>query len=471
MSQNSKLVLKNGILLTIAPFLPNAISIFILPIMTMYLTDVDYGIAGTIAAYSTSISAFATLGLPIVLMNSFFKYPLHYKTYWRQIYGFLKLWMIVYAIIQAVLLYIFIPEEAQENRWLIIFLTNFSTVFFGPTGTIGNLYCLYSKQSVPVVWRSIAASLITLATNFILIVFLRWGYLGWYVGTFAGTFFTNASYWYLVNIKLKMRPIYKFKMKTIRQALNVGVPTIPHSYSGYLMEGSGIMVLDRYGVAQSEIGRLSIAQQLGDMMQLATKGLNDALSPFVFEAIREKNDTTIKRVAFGFAGIVFTVAFLISLWSKEIFSILLSNESLASAYNFFIIYVMSLCYRPVYHFAGGYYVFFEHTKQLLLFTFVSGCIAILSYIVLTPIMGVWGFLLGHYIACLYFGYGGYLFSGYKKHSTVKLPLIQIMLIQIALTGIAYVLVENLLVKIIVTTIISVSALSLFLKYKNVLKNF
>ena len=144
LTDNRANLIKNGVLFTAAPFLPKIINVFLLPIMTLYLTDVDFGIAGTISAYTQSIGAFATLGLQVVLLNSFFKTPLEYKDTWRQIYGFLKLWMIVYALILATILYFFIPEEAAENKWWIILLSQFSTVFFGPTGTIGNAYYIYN---------------------------------------------------------------------------------------------------------------------------------------------------------------------------------------------------------------------------------------------------------------------------------------------------------------------------------------
>lgn len=471
MDNGKKQLVKNGFLLTLAPFLPKAINILLLPIMTKYLTDVDYGISATIKAYSSSIGAFATLGLTVVINNAFFKDPEHYKTLWRELYGFLKIWMVIYACIQAVILYIFIPDEAANNRWWIIILTNFSTVFFGPTGTLGSTYYICSKQSVPVVWRSVGASLVTIATNYILIVGLRWGYMGWYVGGFAGTFFTNASYWYVVNKKLGIKPIYTFKLSTIKHALKVGVPTIPHYYTSYLLEGSGKMVMDQYSVPQSEIGRVSVSQQFGDMFQMAMQGMNNAVSPFVMQSIKSGIETRIKQLSYLFVSIVFSLAFVASLWSKEIFCLLLSNESLASAYHFFILYCMALCYRPMYYVVSYYYFYYEQTKQLLLITFVSGVLAILIYIIFTPVIGVWAFLIGHYVASLYYGYSGYLYSGYKKKAKIKLPFVRIMLLQIGLTAAAYFLVDWLLVKTIVTIILAIIIIFIIFKNKGLLLSF
>lgn len=458
-------ILKNGVLFTTAPFLPKIINVFLLPIMTMYLTDVDFGIAGTISAYTQAIGAFATLGLQVFLQTSFFKMPLEYKDIWRNIYGFLKFWMIVFAIIQAVVLYYFIPAEATENKWWIILLSQFSTVFFGPTGLIGDSYNIYNKRSIPVVWRSVTASIITILVDFVLIVYLRLGYMGWYVGTFAGQFFTNASYWYFVRYKVGLKPQYRFRWSVIKHALSVSVPTIPHYYTGYLLEGSGRMVMDQYHIPQGTIGQVSISQQLGDIYQAGLKGFNNAIAPYQMEAMREKNSHRINLLAMIFSVAVFATAFLLAIWSKEIFKILLSNENLQSAYPYFILYIMALCYRPLYTNVSNYYFFYERTKQLLLITFMSGCIAITLYIIFMPIIGVWAFLIGHYVACLYFGYAGYLYKGYRENEANRLPVGWFLLAQLLLTGLAYLLVDVLWAKTIASLLLCVAAIFVFRKYK------
>lgn len=463
-SSSTSTIFKNSIFFTIAPILPKVINILLLPIMTQYLTDVDFGISGTISAYSQAIGAFATLGMGVVLANSFFKTPLEYKNLWRQIYGFLNIWMIVYAIIQAVLLYFIIPEEAIENRWWIIILTNFSTVFFGPTATIGSSYYQYNKEAFPVVWRSILASVLTILINFLLIVYLRWGYMGWYVGAFAGTFFSNASYWYVVNYKLDLKPSYHFKWSTIKYALSVSGPTIPHYYTAYLLESSGRMVLDRYHTPQGEIGRVSIAQQIGGFFSIVMQGMNQAVYPFFMQLIKEEREEKVKRLGIAYVGIVFLMAFVISIWSKEIFNFLISNETLRTAYPFCIAYVMALCYRPVYVVASNYNFYYEKTKQLLLISFLAGILAVILYIILTPLMGIWGFFVGNYIASLYYGYSGYFFSCYRQYAKMKFPYVLVFIAHIGLTVLAFVLVELFLIKVILSLVLF--ALIIVILYKN-----
>lgn len=450
---SKKTLVKNGLLFSLAPFIPKVVSVFLLPIMTKNLTATDYGIAGTISAYSQSIGALSTLGLAVVLMNSFYKDPENYRGTWKRIYGFLNCWMIVYAMLQSLILFFCIPEEAQANKWWIIILTNITTVFFGPTAQMGSAYFTYTKQSVPVVWRSVVAALITMFSTFYLVVYMKTGYMGWYIGGFIGTLFSNATYWPVVNLKLGLRPSYKFSIPELKHNLSVSVPTIPHYYTTYMMEGSGRMVLDQYSVPQERIGQLSISQNIGDMYQVGVTGINQAVSPYFMSFIRNKEWRKYTILAYMFIAIVFSSAFLMSIWSKEIFGLLLSNKTLASAYPYAIVYIMAFCYRPMYVVSTNFNFYFEKTKQLLYITFTSGVSAISFYFLFTPFWGIWAFLIGHYIACLYMGYSGFFYSCYRKNAPLKLHPLIFMGIQILITIVAFTTVEYIFIKVGLTVVL------------------
>ena len=107
-----KKLLSDSAIYGLAPYIPKIVSIFILPLLTAHLTEVDYGIAGTIAAYTAALAAFSTLGFNAVLQISFFKSRCQYKILWREIYGFLQFWMVIFAVLQGAILYWIMPMEA-----------------------------------------------------------------------------------------------------------------------------------------------------------------------------------------------------------------------------------------------------------------------------------------------------------------------------------------------------------------------
>lgn len=444
---------KGSAIYGITPFIPRILSVILLPILTKYLTSTDYGIIGSITSITFAVQALHDLGLRALLPNYFYKSRGHYKVMWREIYGFLSLWMILYALIQATLLYFFIPKEAESNKWLIIILSNFSTVFFGPTSIIGNMYYQLSLKPMPVAIRGLVSGIITILANFVCVVYFKWGYLGAYVGTFAGLFLVNASYWPVLNRKLGLSPIYKFKWRSIKQALKVSLPTIPHYYTAYLMNSTNVVAMNYYDSSQAEIGHLTMAQNINNMFNTVINAVNQVFSPMCYQYIRENNPKEMKRMFYTYALIAYSLTFLYSLWSKEAYSILISNEELAATYRYSIVLAMALNYRPLYVYSSNYFFYHEKTIQLLGISLVSGLICTAFYFIMTPYWGVDAAVIGFYIGSLYYGYSGYFYSFYKKHTVYKVKWIFALLIQVLLTLVAYFAVDTILpVKIGITIV-------------------
>lgn len=432
-----KELFKGSVIYGVAPFVPKILSVLLLPVLTKYLTSTDYGIIGTITAVTTSVQAMQDLGMRVLLQNYFYKSKSHYKVIWREIYGFLSLWLIAYASLQAALLYFFIPDEASDNKWLIILLSNFSTVFFGPTSLIGQLYFQLNLKPTPVAFRIIIGGIVTILTNFLCVVVYTWGYMGAYIGSFAGVFIINISYWPVLNRKLGITPIYNFKFKTIIGLLKVGVPTIPHYYSGYLMNTSNIVAMNYYNYSQTEIGRLSISQTIGNMFSIVIDSINRVFAPMSYGYIRDNNSGEMRRLLFSYILMTYSITFLYSLWSREVYGVLISNVEIAATYKYSIIFVMALNYRPLYVYCINYFFYYENTLKMLGITFMAGIVSCVFYFTMIPSIGVYAALIGFYLGCIYLGYSGYIYSFYKSHTIYKIQWLKFLLLQLFLTVIVY----------------------------------
>lgn len=459
-----KQLLTNSAIYGLAPHVPKIVSIFILPILTAHLTDVDYGIAGTIAAYTMALAALSSLGFSVVLQVSFFKSRCQYKILWREIYGFLQYWMVVFSLIQSVVLYFVIPKEAEENRWLIIWLTNFNGVFFGPAALLGPLYYQLSQNPLPIAVRSVLSGFLTILINYICIVVFEWGYMGWYVSSFMGMFFINASYWYSLSYRLNLSPIYNFKFRTIKKHLRVAVPTIPHYYTYFLVTTSNRVVMDRSNMDIALIGKFNMAQQFTTMFESLVLAVERAIGPMCMNAIRDNNEKESKRIVYVFWLITLFSTFLFSLWSKEIFHLFISNETLAKTYPYAALLVMALNYRPMYIASSNIYFYHERTLELLYITFSAGLFALLTNIIFIPIYGLWAACVISYLAFLYQGYSGFLFRTFRLKSKENYPYVKIMLLQILLSIICMSLLEQkCIIKLFVTFIFTLLVGFLFLR--------
>ena len=74
-------LLTNTLLFGLAPYVPKVVSVFLMPVMTRYLTSTDYGIAGTIDAYTSALSTFATLEFGSVLSVVFLEQKIIIRFY------------------------------------------------------------------------------------------------------------------------------------------------------------------------------------------------------------------------------------------------------------------------------------------------------------------------------------------------------------------------------------------------------
>lgn len=436
-----KTLLKGSSIYGIAPFIPRILSVLLLPIMTEYLTAQDYGIIGTVTSILFALQAFQALGLQSLLPTYYYKCPNHYKVVWKEIYGFLSIWMIVFALLQTVVLYFFIPEAASDNRWIIIILSVFSNVFFGPTAIIGQTYYQLKLQPVPVAYRAVLSGFITILSNFVCVVWFHWGYLGAYVGTFAGTFFVNASYWPVVNRKLYLSPIFNFKKKTIIGLLRISLPTIPHYYSAYLMNSSNTIAMNYFHQSQSEIGKLSMSQNFSNIFDGFINAINQVFSPMQYKYIKEEAAKELKRMTIFYILLTYFMTVSFSLWSKEIYKLLIHNEDLTGTYIYSVLLVMGLNYRPIYVYSASYFFYHENTKPLLMITFAAGLISCLVYFSLTQYLGIWAAVLGFYIGCLYFGYSGQFFHFYKTKDICGLNFKPLLWGQVIMTIIVALLVN------------------------------
>ena len=255
---NTKLV-KHTLIYGLSPYAPRLLGVFILPIITKDLTQLDYGIYGIILAFVAGIEVLKDLGLNLILYNSHTQMPKQFRWMWRSIYGFLMLWNIIYALLAAILIYFIIPDEAQENVFLIMVLNVLPIVLFGPTALIGKVYYQMEEQPSQIAWRTIIFGMITIFLNLYTISYLKMGYMGWFWSTCIVTIGLNASFWYPINKKFKITPIFNFKWRLIKNNLRVSLPTVPHYYSSYIMQTSDKVILTLMNVNTTSIGEYTFA--------------------------------------------------------------------------------------------------------------------------------------------------------------------------------------------------------------------
>lgn len=440
MSQYKKLF-SHSIIYGVAPQVTKIANFIALPIITQHLTAVDYGIAGTLTAYTTSISVLASLGIRTVLVNSYFKSRSQYKWAWRQLYGFLRLWSLIYAALVFGLMWYAMPPEAEDHKWLLLSLNLIPTLFLGNTSVFATTYYQVSQQPKQIVWRTVVFGLLTIVLNIFFIAHLKLGFLGWSFSTFISGTLSNITYWYALVYKLKITPIFNFKWRLIRANLKVSLPTIPHFYSGYLLDTSDRLVMDWTGVTTANIGKYNAAYSIANMVKTVGNAAGTAIGPLMYDGFQKKDFSTPRNLVFVLQATFLLGSFLVAIWLKEIYHLLIRNSELAAMYPLGIILLMAYNYRPMYFGVIATLQYNEQTNKTWQITLVAGIINVMLNLIFIPI---WGFTVAAYttfIAFMFMGYAGYLFPIFKKINPVKYYPLAWLLITLALTFISTLVVE------------------------------
>ena len=453
-----------------APHVSKFATLLILPLLTANLTELDYGVSGIILSYMGLLVLFETLGLRLIMVNTFYHHTNHFLQRWKFIYGILKVWMFPFLILNGVLLYLIIPSVAENKFFEILFLISLPKLFFGTEQLVFTTYYQLKENPFQIGIRSMLIGFLAVFITYYTIVNLKMGYMGWFWATFFANFIGGFSYWWHLRYKIKLRPIFIFKYKLIRQFLKISLPTIPHNYSLYLLDSSDRLVMDQTSVSTSQIGEYNFAYTFANYFSMISTAVGIAIGPMVNQKLKQGKEHELRTIMFSIQLLFFNLTFIFSIWCKEIFSLLVRNEKLASLYPLAIILVMSYNYRPQYLTVSFRLFFQEKTAKIWRISFIAGLLNLILNIILIPIFGFKVAAITTFISLIYMGYYGFIFSDYKnlKIELKYYPLFWLTT-QIILTIVAYNFCnESVLVKIILCGIVFLSFLAFIFKNKEVL---
>ncbi|MFD2246071.1 lipopolysaccharide biosynthesis protein [Pontibacter ruber] len=452
---------------------PRLAGVLTLPIITRYLTAADYGVAGVVMAYIAAATVLHSLGLSVVLMNSFVQHPKRFKWVWRQLHGFMVVWSVVYAGLLSVILYFGIPDETGANKWIIMLLHGITALVFMNTDLVGNLFYQMSQRPLPAALRNFAIGVIVVVLNVYTIAYLKLGYMGWFYANFVGSAAGFLVYAYTLYGKEKLWPILNFKWHRIRRSFKISLPVIPDQFSYFLLETSDRLVMDVLRVPLPRIGFYNIASNFGSYFWAATMGVVQAATPFYMQ-LHTKSDRKAaaleaRNLTFGLQALFLLVTFLICLWMKEIFLLLIANAELQGAYPLGIIILMGFSFRPMHVAATSLLVHKEKTRALWKVSFIAGLANVLLNLVFVPVYGVEAAAVTTFASLMYMGYSGFFMKEYRQFAIVSYYPLLWLAATVATLAVVYTLADvNLMVKVTITAVVLVALLATLLKYKSAL---
>lgn len=463
-------LLSHAAIYGLAAQVPRLAGILALPIITRYLTTFDYGVAGVVTAYVGALGIMQSLGLSVVMVNSFARYPTRYKWVWRQLHGFTLLWSVVYSLVLGAVLYLAIPDGVAENRWPIILLNVLPAVLFNSTEFLGGMYYQMLQRPLPVALRSFVVGTLVVVLNIYTIAYLRMGYMGWFYANFIGSVIGFLIYSPMIYVREQMLPIFKFNLQRIKHSLRVSLHVIPHHFSFFLLDTSDRLVMDVLQVPLPRIGFYNIASSFGLYFAAASNAVVQAAGPVYMRLYAKPGDQEAalqaRQLTFSLQILFLTVTSLVALWMKEIFFLLIKNEVLQGAYPLAIIILMGYSYKPMYLAVVNQLVYQEKTKALWKISTVAGIGNVVLNFLLIPFFGIEAAAFTTFAALMYMGYAGYLLKEYKQIRQVDYyPWLWLPVNVATLLGVYFLVDVAITVKLLLTAVLGASCLVFLAKRK------
>lgn len=398
------------------PQLPKIIGLFLLPFITPYLSNTDFGIWGTIMAYNMLFSVGRDLGLVVPMLNSFYKSPTRWRWVWNQLYSFLLLFGLGFTILQLIVLMAIMPGEVSNFNIIIILATvGLQSLFMDIPISFGTRFFQIMEKPVVVSVIAFVSGLITVAVQFISVVYYKQGYMSWFYATFFSSLISACIYGILIH-KNKIYPLISFRFKYLIPRLKISLPLIPHNYSSYLLNASDRVVMNWYKVSTTDIGMYNVAYMWGNYMDLVGSAVGTAVGPIYYRYFASENSDNKKalKIFNNFLQISFiSGAFILAIWTKQLFYIFIKNVELQKSYMLAVVIIMGYCYRPMYWLVVNRLQYAEKTSQLWKISIIGGVINVVLNLIFIPIYGYKIAAYTTFISLMYIGFSGFFLKQFK----------------------------------------------------------
>jgi O-antigen/teichoic acid export membrane protein len=393
------------------------VNLFLLPVISAYLTPSDYEIFGLVMIYSSLLSVFSNLGFFVLFQNAYYREPETYKIKWADYFGFQQLYKILYGSIVALILFVRFHHELGDTVWLVITLVVVPVIFLDMTRMLGTRLSQFQHKHKRVYTLTAVSGFVGASITYYTIKELQLGYIGWLWSAFGIAVVQFAFYGYLIFIREKIKPKYRFDFALIKNGISVALPTIPHHYSSYLLSSGDRLIMDASNTNKFDIGQYNLAYGFAGYLEAFSNQLVNIVSPIYYELFAKNNESAyrlIQRFTMLFLAALMLAGFIASIWVKEVFQVLYKNADLASAYPYAVVMILCYTYKPLYTVSVDRAMFEEKTASVLKISLAAGLINILLNAIFIPLYGVWAACIITVVTYLYMGASGHFFKSTKK---------------------------------------------------------
>ena len=362
------------------------INFITMPIFTRLLGTEGYGLFSLYYSWYSILTCFSGLNLGCALATGMYKYKNDYLKF-RSSLLFSGMFINLIGIIFACLLYI--PLSNQIPYSFPIYMLLFIEASFSFVTGFANGAWTYEKKAKNNMIMSISNLMLSTILSILFLYFWQGNSNNLYIGRVLGVAIPEIAIGIIVWIYIFKEKKYGFNKEYLKYGLSFGFPIIFHSLSHQILGSSDKIMMQYFGIANSEIGIYSFFYSFTAILTTILSALNNSWVPFLYDDLDKKEYTVLNTRVKNYVQIftVLTCGFL--LVSKEVTKYF-ANSDYWQGMPIIPILVLVSYSTFIYQFSVNYELFKEKANIVAIGTIISACENILLNAILIPPYGMYG---------------------------------------------------------------------------------
>jgi O-antigen/teichoic acid export membrane protein len=378
----------NGIIYLVAALLSKGLNVLLLPVYAKYLTVEQFGAVSLLLLFRSIMISILGLGQIVTIKKTYYEYQ-NDKRDFRTFFATVLLGTFVVDII---IICLFISIGNHIFNWF------FNGVSFWDLGIYVLVSCLFiipyqlllklyqtRNQSIKYSLFEISFMLLETIISLGLIIFFAMGTQGRVIGIFGSTLFI-----FIVALAFILKEVkHVFERETFRKTLIIGLPIIPHSLSGFILNLSDRIFINK-ALNLEIVGIYSLGYQIGQIIDIISLAFIEAWSSYFMRYANKVKEysSLIAKFSLYYIVLTLTISVTFSLFAKEIVLIFF-DESFSRSADIIPLVIVGYAFKNIYYLSNQQLIFKERTNLLLMSTGISATInIILNYLFI--ILMNWG---------------------------------------------------------------------------------
>ena len=371
---------KNSFVYTSFNVIRSAIPLFLLPILTRYLTPTDYGIVATFQILVAFSVVFVGLNTHGAVSVSFFK--MNGEELRVYIYNVVIIGLVSFIIIFLIVFLYRMPLsyilKFPENWLPYIILVGLCQFFLTLALTLWRV----EQKALPYGIFQLSLTILNVSLSLIFVILLGWQWQGRLLGiTLTLAIFSLLSVFIIYKKKYVQFTLNKAHIK---DALLFSIPLIPHALGNWIITAIDRIFINSM-VSVAATGIYTVGYQVGMIIGLIAASFNQAWSPFLFEKLKAGSSTAkikIVKLTYLYAIGIILLALMLSIIAPYLLKFFVGKEFYFS-YTYVIWIALGYAFTGIYYMVAGYIFYMKKTYMLSAITFSVACTnVVLNYVLI-----------------------------------------------------------------------------------------